>query len=131
MLQALLADRFQTGVPPPDERAFDIRVTVGKNGPKLHESTGEGESVTKETTSIWRSEKTTMAQFAEMLSSPLHTLSRTRPASRGAFDFSLDLAPSFPDECHDAPCGLGDNRPAEINCQIQREIEAPLEPVCP
>jgi uncharacterized protein (TIGR03435 family) len=129
MLRALLAERFKLTFHRQQKELQTFALTVGKNGPKLQESTGEGESLTKGNQMSVGLARTTMAQFAEMLSSPLHTPVTDQTGLKGRYDFHLDLVPFIPDECRDAPCGLGViDMPNIIARAVQEQLGLALEP---
>jgi uncharacterized protein (TIGR03435 family) len=95
MLQTLLADRFKL-VFHRETRELPVYVlTVGKDGSKMKQSEGDGESSFKDGRGSKMSlvaDHTSMAQFADLLSQPLRRPVIDMTGLKGGFDFSIDLA---------------------------------------
>jgi uncharacterized protein (TIGR03435 family) len=95
MLQTLLADRLDVRLHR-ETRELPVYVLIaGVNGPKLHRSTGNGDSEvrTKDGSLIFTN--TSMSQFAEHLATIRRQVDRPvldKTGIRGAFDFSLKFA---------------------------------------
>jgi uncharacterized protein (TIGR03435 family) len=98
MLQALLAERFQLTLHRQTKELQSYALVVGKNGPKLKESTSEG------ATNIQRSrqglgvtvERATMAQLAEALSQVLRVPVFDNTGLTGRYDATLDVMAYIP-----------------------------------
>jgi uncharacterized protein (TIGR03435 family) len=108
MMQALLAERFHLAFHKQTKTLSTYTLNVARNGPKFKESVGEGESVTNGNQMRVALKRTTMEQFAKMLSSPLGSQVIDMTGLKGKYDLTMDLMPYIPDKCRDAPCGLAE-----------------------
>ena len=97
MLQTLLAERFKLAFHKQTREAQVYALLVEKNGPKFHESQGDGESkqqVKSKLTRQWTS--TRMTQLADVLSEAMETPVQDQTGLSAKYDFSLDLTPYLP-----------------------------------
>jgi uncharacterized protein (TIGR03435 family) len=94
MTQTLLADRFKLAVHKETKEMAAYVVTVGKNGHKLKPSEGEGEMQLKPGPNRMVAQFThvTLAQLAEMTSSPLQGVVVDETGLKGQWDFTLDVS---------------------------------------
>jgi uncharacterized protein (TIGR03435 family) len=97
MLQPLLADRFKLAFHRETREMPAYVVTVGKNGLKMTQSQGDGEMQMKPTGKGLNVQFThvTLAQLAEMASSPLQGVVVDQTGLKGAWDFTLDMSPAM------------------------------------
>ena len=94
MLQTLLAQRFNLVFHRETKEMPAYVVTVGKNGHKMKQSEGEGEMEIKPTGKGLAVAFThvTLAQLAELASSPLQGVVVDRTGLQGAWDFTIDVS---------------------------------------
>ena len=118
MLQGLLAERFKLAV---HREVRDLPVyvlTVGKNGIKMKESEGEGESSFRPVKGMGKLAlavtQSSMAQFAELLSQPLQRPVIDETGLKGRYEFTIDLAKYFGMELNAGARGEGEG-PKEGN----------------
>jgi uncharacterized protein (TIGR03435 family) len=91
MLQTLLAERFNLAS---HRQSRDMQVyvlVVDKNGPKFHESEGDGESQQTGSKLTRRWIRTKMAQLADNLGEAMQAPVLDQTGLSGKYDFSLDL----------------------------------------
>ncbi len=94
MLQALLADRFKLAFHRESREIRVLALVVEKNGPKFHQSEGEGESKQQATSKLARRWTwTTMAQLANSLGEAMQAPVQDHTGLPGQYDISLDLTP--------------------------------------
>jgi len=97
MLQTLLAERFQLAFHQQTKEAQVFALLADKNGPKFHESQGEGESSQQAKSRLSRQWKwTSMTQFAESLSDAMQAPVLDQTGLAAKYDFALDLTPYMP-----------------------------------
>ena len=97
MLQTLLADRFKLTLHRESRDMQAYALVVAKNGQKLGESQGEGESEQRASSKLVRQwTRTTMAQFADNLSGAMEAPVLDQTGLPGKYDFSLDLTRYMP-----------------------------------
>jgi uncharacterized protein (TIGR03435 family) len=97
MLQTLLAERFKLALHRQNKEMQAYAMVIGKSGPKLHESTGEGESQQRAKSKLNRQWTwTTMAQFADNISGAMEAPVLDQTGLSGKYDFTLDLTPYVP-----------------------------------
>ena len=94
MLQSLLADRFGLAVHRQKKEESAYVLLVGKNGPKFHESTTEGESSiaaerSKMTVTVQR---TPLSQLVDTLSLVLRTPVVDETGLKGRYDITVNAA---------------------------------------
>jgi uncharacterized protein (TIGR03435 family) len=113
MTQTLLADRFKLAVHKETKEMPAYVVTVGKNGHKLKPSEGEGEMQMKPGPDhmVLQFTHVTLAQLAEMTSSPLQGVVVDETGLKGQWDFTLDGR------------SLGMNQPTGIDDAINMIIQ--------
>jgi len=106
MTQTLLADRFKLVYLKETKEMPAYIVTVAKGGHKLRPSEGEGEMDVKPNGGRMSATFThvTLAQMAEMISSPLQAVVVDQTGLKGSWDFTLDMS-SFG---MDKPTGMED-----------------------
>lgn len=97
MLQTLLAERFQLTFHKQSKEMQVYALLVDKNGPKFHESQGEGESQQQLKGKLTRQWKwTTMPQFANTLSDAMQAPVNDQTGLTAKYDLALDLTPYLP-----------------------------------
>jgi uncharacterized protein (TIGR03435 family) len=97
MLQNLLAGRFKLVLRKQSQEMRVYWLVVSKNGPKLRESQGEGESKQQVKSKLARQWNfTNMAQFAAELSDAMEAPVLDQTGLLAKYDFSLDLTPYLP-----------------------------------
>jgi uncharacterized protein (TIGR03435 family) len=92
MLRALLAERFKLALHRQSKEMPGYALVVAKNGPKIHESQGEGKSNLQLGRGTVVAQWTTMAQFADLISGPMQAPVLEMTGLKGKYDFSLDLS---------------------------------------
>jgi uncharacterized protein (TIGR03435 family) len=102
MLQGLLQERFHLVLRRDTKDLPGYALVVAKGGPKLHESSSEGDPVMKPNRAIMTAERVTMAWFAETLTNPLRSPVVDKTGLSGRYDFTIDISkyatPSTPPE---------------------------------
>jgi uncharacterized protein (TIGR03435 family) len=94
MLQTLLAERFKLVLHRESRDIRTLALVVDKNGPKFHQSEGDGESKQQASSKLVRRWTwTTMAQLASSLSDAMQAPVKDQTGLTGKYDFSLDLTP--------------------------------------
>jgi uncharacterized protein (TIGR03435 family) len=97
MLQTLLADRFKL-VAHRESREMPVyALKLEKNGPKFHESVGDGDTNVQATSKLnrrWTGTK--MTQFVDTLAEAMQAPVVDQTGLTGRYDFSLDLTPYLP-----------------------------------
>jgi uncharacterized protein (TIGR03435 family) len=117
MLQKLLADRFRLTFHRDTKEMAAYVLVPAKGGSKLHESAGEGESgVTSTLKMTATAKRTTLAQFAGLLSTELQTPVIDRTGLKGEYDFTINVAPYV----------TGDLKPEEIPGILGQAMEEQL-----
>lgn len=99
MMQTLLADRFKLVLHRETKPLPVYEMTVAKGGPKLTPSTDEGESSFapgKNGDVSVTARRTSMAQFADIISRPLQSPVIDKTGLKGNFDFGIDLTRQIP-----------------------------------
>jgi uncharacterized protein (TIGR03435 family) len=94
MTQTLLAQRFKLAFHKETKEMPAYVVTVAKGGHRMKPSEGEGEMEVKPTANRMAASFThvTLAQLAEMISSPLQGVVVDQTGLKGAWDFTLDAS---------------------------------------
>jgi uncharacterized protein (TIGR03435 family) len=92
MLQALLAERFKLAIRRDRKELPGYALVVAKGGPKLHESTTEGEPMMKPNRAIMTTERMPMAQFAQILMQPVGSPVADMTGLTGRYDFTIDIS---------------------------------------
>jgi uncharacterized protein (TIGR03435 family) len=121
MLQALLRDRFQLALHRETKEMAGYALVVAKSGPKLRESTTEGEPVMKPSRSILTAERATMPWFADVLTNPLRSPVVDQTGLTGRYDFTIDIA-----KCANPGMGPDDMAGALSEC-VQQELGLRIE----
>ena len=99
MMQSLLAERFQLKLHHEDREMRVFTLLVDKNGPKFHESQGEGESQMKASSRLVRRWTfTRLGQFADSLADAMQAPVQDQTGLTGKYDLALDLTPYLPAE---------------------------------
>jgi len=94
MFQALLAERFKLALHRQSRELQVLALVIEKNGPKFHESQGDGESKQEASSKLARRwQWTTMAQLATSLGEAMQAPVVDQTGLSGKYDFSLDLTP--------------------------------------
>lgn len=97
MLQTLLAERFKLAFHRQNREIQVLTMVVDKNGPKFHESQGDGESQQLASSKLSRRwTRTTTAQLANSLAEAMQAPVVDETELPGKYDFSLDLTPYLP-----------------------------------
>jgi len=128
MLQTLLNERFKLTFHRETRQLPGYALQVAKGGPKLHESTTEGEPTMKPNRAVMVTERMTMARFAEILMQPLHSPVADLTALKGRYDFTIDISKYVtPDTGPDGMiAGLTDCLREELGLRIEAR-KLPLE----
>jgi len=92
MLQTLLGERFKLAFHRDTKDLPGYALVVSKGGPKLKESTTEGEPSMKPDRARMVAEHVTMSRFADLLTNPLHSPVVDKTGLTGRYDFSLDIS---------------------------------------
>jgi uncharacterized protein (TIGR03435 family) len=94
MLQTLLAERFKLALHRQSRETRVLALVLEKNGPKFHQSEGDGESKQQATSKLSRRWTwTTMAQLATSLAQAMDAPVLDQTGLPDKYDFSLDLTP--------------------------------------
>jgi uncharacterized protein (TIGR03435 family) len=93
MLQQLLADRFAMTLHHERREMQTYALLVEKGGPKLRESTDEGERVERGSKLTRQWTRTRMAEFADQLSEAMEAPVVDETGLTSKYDFALDLTP--------------------------------------
>jgi uncharacterized protein (TIGR03435 family) len=93
MLQSLLAERFKLALHRDQKEEQVYVLTVSKNGPKFHESKGDGSSRMMPGRFGFTAQRTSMPQLAEYLAIPMRRPVLDRTGLTGRYDFAMDLTP--------------------------------------
>jgi uncharacterized protein (TIGR03435 family) len=97
MLQTLLAERFKLTLHRQSRIVDLFALVIEKNGPKFHQSQGDGESKQQASSKLIRRWTwTTMAQLADTLAQAMQAPVLDQTDLPGKYDFSLDLSPYLP-----------------------------------
>jgi uncharacterized protein (TIGR03435 family) len=97
MLQALLADRFKLAFHRDHKELPVYALMVGKNGPKLRVSDGDGDFRTGPATGGLGFQKISMTDFASLFLSRIPMIGRPvldKTGLQGRYDFTLQLSPA-------------------------------------
>jgi uncharacterized protein (TIGR03435 family) len=122
MLQSLLADRFRLTFHRQPREMQAYALLVEKNGPKFHESQGDGESKQQAKSKLTRQWTLTgMAQFADVLSEAMEAPVLDRTGLSARYDFNLDLTPYMP------PAGERPDIAAMMVTAIREQLGLKLE----
>ena len=129
MLQGLLADRFKLKFHRETKELSLFALVVGKNGPKLKESTGEAAVATLDGGLVFRNYS--MSDLAERLSR-MRGAGIDRPvldktSLKGSYEFTLKLADNNAD-LRRALEGQGGEQNASIFTVVQQQLGLKLEP---
>jgi uncharacterized protein (TIGR03435 family) len=120
MMQALLAQRFRMTVRRESKEMPAYVFTVAKGGHKLRPSESEGDMEVKPSAKTRMGaefSRVTLAQLAEMASSPLQGVVVDQTGLKGSYDFTLDMSPFMG----------GDFKPTGIEDVITMIIQAAKE----
>jgi uncharacterized protein (TIGR03435 family) len=93
MLQGLLAERFKLALHRESKTMAGYALVVGKNGPKLRSSEGEGETDLQGGKLRMEGHRYSMQGLADLLSMSLRTYVVDMTGLKGGFDFTIDIAP--------------------------------------
>jgi uncharacterized protein (TIGR03435 family) len=93
MLRSLLADRTKLELHHVKKESSVYGLVVAKNGPKFSESKEEGKGDIRRTPVGVTAEKTSMAEFADLLSGQLGTPVADMTGLKGRYDLAFDLRP--------------------------------------
>ena len=91
MLRSLLADRTKLELHHVKKESSVYGLVVAKSGPKFSESKEEGKGDIRRTSVGVTAEKTSMAEFADLLSGQLGTPVADMTGLRGRYDLAFDL----------------------------------------
>ncbi len=131
MLRTLLADRFKLTLHREEKIMPTYALVVAKNGPKFHQSEGEGKSSLKGSKAVVTAEKTSMAQLADLLAQPLRCPITDMTGLEGLYDFSVDLTSYIPAEFKsgDPPPDIIGIAMSALQDQLGLKLEAKKAPV--
>ena len=93
MLQALIADRFNVALHRESKTMAGYALVVGKSGPKLRPSEGEGESELQGGKLRMEGHRYSTQGLADLLSMSLRAYVVDMTGLKGGFDFTIDIAP--------------------------------------
>ncbi|SPE26967.1 conserved exported hypothetical protein [Candidatus Sulfopaludibacter sp. SbA3] len=136
MMQALLAERFKLAIHREIKELPVYEMTIAKGGHKLKPSTAEGPSNFGPPKGgggkmAVSAERTSMAQFAELVSQPLQRPVIDNTGLKGAFDFTLDLMSYIPLDADGKPSPdkvAVEDRDTIIIMAVQQQLGLRLEP---
>jgi len=131
-LQALLADRFRLTLHREEKIMPTYALVVAKNGPKFHQSDGEGKStINGSKGGVVTVEKTSMTQLADLLSQPLRCPITDMTGLKGVYDFTVDLTSYIPAEFKpgDPPPDIVGIAMSALQDQLGLKLEAKKGPV--
>jgi len=123
MLQTLLAERFRLAFHRQSREIHVFTLVADKNGPKFHQSEGDGESKQQAHSKLvrrWTS--TTMAQLTSSLAEAMQAPVVDQTGLAGKYDFSLDLTPYLP------PAGERPDIAAMMTTAVREQLGLKLEP---
>jgi uncharacterized protein (TIGR03435 family) len=126
MLQSLLAERFKLAVHRQTKEMSAYALSVGRNGPKFHESQADGESSLEPDQKKMRVvvRRTPVSQLTEMLSNILRAPVVDLTELKGRYDITLELAKYIPDpSSHESLDPM-----AIITRGLQEELGLKIEP---
>jgi uncharacterized protein (TIGR03435 family) len=132
MLQALLANRFKLTLHREEKVMPTYVLVVAKNGPKFHQSEGEGKSSLKGSKAgVVNAEKTSMTQLADILAQPLRCPITDMTGLKGLYDFTVDLTSYIPTEFKpgDPPPDIVGIAMSVLQDQLGLKLEAKKVPV--
>jgi uncharacterized protein (TIGR03435 family) len=92
MLRGLLQERFRLALRSETKDLSGYVLLVAKGGPKLHESSSEGDPVMKPNRTLMTAERVTMPWFAETLTNPLRSPVVDQTGLSGRYDFTIDIS---------------------------------------
>jgi uncharacterized protein (TIGR03435 family) len=124
MMQALLAERFKLAVHRETKELTAYTLLVGKNGPKFHESTSEGETSIepeKKTMTV-TVQRAPVTQLVEMLANILHAPVLDHTELKGRYDITINIAKYLPEAGDASPDPI-----ALIVTGLQQELGLKLE----
>jgi uncharacterized protein (TIGR03435 family) len=122
MLQALLGDRFKLTLHRDSKVVSLYALVVGKNGPKLRASEGDGKSARHHGNGVKETfENLSMGELAEHLSGPMQGPVIDKTDLPGRFDFTLDFSGYF------VPGRRPDEMPSFIATSVQEQLGLKLE----
>jgi uncharacterized protein (TIGR03435 family) len=132
MLQALLADRFKLALHRETKTLPAYVLVVAKNGPKLHQSEGEGESSMDSPANnnvIGAFKKYSMQDLAELLSKQklVNSPVLDETGLTGRFDFTLDFTSFVPKNPRDLKNFQADDVMSAIFAALQEQLGLKLE----
>jgi uncharacterized protein (TIGR03435 family) len=122
MLQTLLAERFKLALHREGREIRVLGLVVEKNGPKFHQSQGDGDSRQQASSKLvrrWTS--TSMAQLANSLAEAMQAPVQDETGLPGKYDFSLDLTPY-------AATGERRDIPGMMVTAVREQLGLKLEP---
>lgn len=135
MMRTLLAERFKLEFHRQNRELPVYDMIVAKGGHKLKPSSGEGESRFNPGPGggkmALHAEKTTMAQFADLLSRPLQRPVLDKTGLTGSFDFTIDLMSYIPLDANGKPAPdkvAVEDRDTIILMALQQQLGLKLEP---
>jgi uncharacterized protein (TIGR03435 family) len=92
MLQTLLSERFRLVLRRETKEVSGYALVVAKSGPKMRESTSEGDPVVTPNRAIITTQRATMPWFATTLTNPLRAPVQDQTGLSGRYDFSIDVS---------------------------------------
>ena len=121
MLKSLLAERFKLIAQRETRSLSVVALTVGKNGPKLHESDIGGAGTLRTSRGRIVAQSTSMGELAGVLSDPLRSPVVNATGLTGRYDFTLDFSAFVPE-----PDQTPDEMTATISV-VQQQLGLNLE----
>jgi uncharacterized protein (TIGR03435 family) len=122
MLQRLLADRFKLALHRESKTMAGYALVVGKNGPKLRTSEGEGEPDVQSWNLRMTAKRFSTTDLAGLMAVPLQTPVVDMTGLKGRYDFTLDASPFF---SIDTPIDKSDMQ-ATVASVFQQALEQQL-----
>jgi len=131
MGQTLLADRFKLALHRQSKEVGTYILTVGKNGPKFHESASEGESSIQpdQRRMSVAVQRTPLSQLVEILSNVLNAPVIDETGLKGKYDITIDVAKYMQEISRHREAGASDplDPISMIMTGVQEELGLKLE----
>jgi uncharacterized protein (TIGR03435 family) len=131
MLHGLLAERFKLKLHRETREVASYILTVGKNGPKMQESTKEGPGKLQGTKNVLRVEGATMDEFVGVLTQPLQSPVVNQTGLTKRYDFVLDMSPYVPTDRQpgDPPPDMAAIMITALNEKLGLKLESKKTPI--
>jgi uncharacterized protein (TIGR03435 family) len=122
MLQSLLAERFRLVLRRESKEMAGYALVVAKGGPKMRESTSEGEPVVTPNRAIMTTQRATMPWFATTLTNPLRAPVTDQTGLTGRYDFTIDVSKYVTPDT--GPEGMVNGLRAALEQELGLKVEA-------